>query len=185
MALILAIGELSGAHLNPAVTIAFAARGDFPWARVPAYLSAQFTGAIVAALFLRALFGPAGDLGVPIPAPAVGAVRTWTLEIVLTAGLVTVILGTASRARNVGGLSAIGIGGYIVLAGLWAGPLGAGSMNPARSLGSALVAGRLDDVWIYLVGPLAGALVAVVLAYILRGPGGDDEARESAQGAAG
>ncbi|MEA2557733.1 MAG: hypothetical protein QOG88_1271, partial [Actinomycetota bacterium] len=99
MAVILALGEISGAHLNPAVTVAFALRRDFPWKRVPAYLAAEFAGALAAAGFLRALFGVAGQLGVTEPAPQVGDIRGLVLEVVLTAGLVTVILGTASRAR--------------------------------------------------------------------------------------
>jgi aquaporin Z len=182
MAIILALGEISGAHLNPAVTIAFAVRGDFPWDRVPGYLLGEFAGAITASACLRAFFGTAGALGVNSPTPMLGDVRSFGLEVLITVGLVTVILGTASRARNVGGLSAIAIGGYVALAGLWADHLTGASMNPARSLGPALVAARFTHLWIYLLAPITGALISVVLARGLRGPGGQPASRESAQG---
>jgi aquaporin Z len=104
------------------------------------------------------------------------------LEGVLTAGLITVILGTASRGRNVGALSAVAIGGYIALAGLWAAPLTGASMNPVRSIGPAVVSSNYTALWVYLVGPLAGALLAVALARALRGPGGDGASRRAAQG---
>ncbi|TQF02819.1 aquaporin [Kitasatospora acidiphila] len=134
LALVYTLGETSGAHLNPAVTLAFAARRDFPWRWVPGYLLAQCTGAIAAAGLLRALFGTAGDLGVSVPRAGVGDSTALVLEVVLTLGLVTVILGTASGARNIGHNAAIAVGCYVALAGLWSGPLGGASMNPARSL---------------------------------------------------
>ncbi|MEU8515064.1 aquaporin [Kitasatospora sp. NPDC048722] len=170
LALIYTLGETSGAHFNPAVTLAFAARGNFPWRRVPAYLAAQLAGALAAAGLLRALFGTAGGLGVTRPGPGVGVGAALALEIVLTLGLVTVILATASGARNVGHNAAIAVGGYIALAGLWAGAASGASMNPARSLAPALVGGQGGPLWIYLVGPLAGAALAVPLAWALRGP---------------
>ncbi|MDH6132265.1 aquaporin Z [Kitasatospora sp. MAA4] len=170
LALIYALGETSGAHLNPAVSVAFAARGDFPWRRVPGYVLAQLAGAFAAASLLRALFGTVGRLGATVPGPGVGDGAALVLEVVLTMGLVTVILGTASGARNIGHNAAIAVGGYVALAGLWAGPASGGSMNPARSLGPAVVSGSAGQVWIYLVGPLVGAVLAVPLAWILRGP---------------
>ena len=170
LALIYTIGETSGAHLNPAVTVAFAARGHFPWRRVPGYVLAQVCGAVLAAGLLRSLFGTVGRLGGTFPGRGIGAWPALVMEIVLTFGLMTVILGTASGARNVGHNAAIAVGGYVVLAGLWASPASGASMNPARSLGPALVGGDLHDVWIYLVGPLAGGLLAVALAWALRGP---------------
>jgi len=170
LALIYALGETSGAHLNPAVSVAFAARGDFPWRRVPGYLLAQLTGSLAAAALLRGLFGTSGRLGATVPGRGIGSGTALVLEIVLTLGLVTVILGTASGARNIGHNAAIAVGGYVALAGLWAGPASGGSMNPARSLGPALVGGTVGPLWIYLVGPMAGAVLAVPLAWVLRGP---------------
>ncbi len=183
LALIYTIGETSGAHLNPAVTVAFAARGNFPWRRVPGYLVAQLAGAVTAAGLLRLLFGDAGGLGRTAPRHGIAAPTALVVEIVLTFGLVTVILGTASGARNVGHNAAIAVGGYVALAGLWASPVSGASMNPARSLGPALVSGNLGSVWIYVLGPLAGSLLAVVLAWALRG-GPSPAARITAQGAA-
>jgi aquaporin Z len=182
LALIYTIGETSGAHLNPAVTVGFAARGHFPWRRVPGYLLAQVSGAVLAAGLLRSLFGDAGGLGGTAPGREIGAGTALVMEIVLTFGLVTVILGTASGARNVGHNAAIAVGGYVALAGLWASPVSGASMNPARSLsGPALVSGDLHSTWIYLAGPLAGGLVAVALAWALRGPP-SPAANQAAQG---
>jgi aquaporin Z len=181
LALIYTIGETSGAHLNPAVTLAFAVRGNFPWRRVPGYLAAQLVGATAAAGVLRAMFGTAVTAGLTVPGPHIGQGTALGMEILLTAGLVTVILGTASGARNVGHNAGIAVGGYIALAGLWASPVSGASMNPARSIGPALVSGRLADWWIYLAGPLAGALAAVALAWAVRGPPAF-AANEAAQG---
>jgi len=169
LAMIYTIGETSGAHLNPAVTVAFAARGNFPWRRVPGYLFAQVGGAVLAAGLLRALFGTAGRLGGTYPGRGIGVAPALVLEVVLTFGLVSVILGTASGARNVGHNAAIAVGGYVALAGLWASPVSGASMNPARSLGPDLISGDVHDLWIYLVGPMAGGLLAVALAWVLRG----------------
>ncbi|WP_406115823.1 MIP/aquaporin family protein [Kitasatospora purpeofusca] len=170
LALIYTLGETSGAHLNPAVTLAFAARGNFPWRRVPGYLAAQLAGALAATGLLRALFGTTGNVGATVPAPGIGTAVAFSLETVLTLGLVTVILGTASGARNIGHNAAIAVGGYIVLAGLWAGAATGASMNPARSLAPVLAGGSGGPVWIYLLAPLVGAALAVPLAWILRGP---------------
>jgi aquaporin Z len=170
-AIIYFMGTVSGAHLNPAVTIAFALRGNFPWKRVPGYLGAEMVGAVAAAAFLRATFSDIGQLGATGPGSGVSAGTVVLIEALLTAGLVSVILGTASGARNIGSNAAIAVAGYIILAGLWAAPISGASMNPARSLGPALVGGHWTDWWAYLVGPLAGAVIAVGIAWILRGPG--------------
>ena len=169
LALIYTIGATSGAHLNPAVTVGFAARGHFPWGRVPGYVLAQVCGATAAAALLRLMFGTAGRLGGTFPGHGIPAGTALVTEIVLSFGLMTVILGTSSGARNVGHNAAIAIGGYVALAGLWASPVSGASMNPARSLGPALVSGDLGFIWIYLAGPMAGALLAVGLAWALRG----------------
>ncbi|MCI4336145.1 MAG: aquaporin [Thermoplasmata archaeon] len=182
MAIILFMGATSGAHLNPAVSIAFAARGDFPWRRVPGYIVAQLLGAVLACGLLASLFGHAGSLGATFPGAGVTNAQALVFEVILTLGLVSTILGTASRAQNIGALAAIAVGGYIVLAGLWSAPISGASMNPARSLGPDLLLGNLSTAWIYIVGPIIGALLAVGVAYVLRGPGGDQPAISAAQG---
>ncbi len=182
MAVILAIGAVSGAHLNPVVTIAFLLRDEFPLRRVPLYIVAQVGGALLACLFLWAMFGKAGHLGATLPGAHISDVKAMWIEAVLTCGLVTTILGTASGAQNVGPLSAIAVAGYISLAGLWAGPVTGASMNPARSLGPQIVGAEYAHLWVYLAGPTIGMLVAVAFAYVLRGPGGDPTAVRAAQG---
>jgi aquaporin Z len=183
MAIIYFMGTISGAHLNPAVSIAFALRRNFPWKRVPGYVAAQLVGSLLAAAFLRATFGDIGDLGATLPGVGTSAATTVLVEIVLTAGLVSVILGTASGARNIGANAALAVGGYIVLAGLWAAPVSGASMNPARSLGPALVGGHWADWWAYVIGPVAGGVIAVGIAWVLRGPP-SQVADEAAQGTA-
>jgi aquaporin Z len=185
MAVILFMGAVSGAHLNPVVSIAFAMRRDFPWYRVPFYIAAQLVGATLACLFLLGVFGNVEHLGATLPGPGYAAWQALLVEIALTAGLASVILGTASAAQNVGTIGALGVGGYIALAGLWAAPVSGASMNPARSFGPALVGGDWHAYWVYLLGPLAGAIIAVACAVILRGPGGDPTARAAASGRPG
>jgi len=163
------MGAISGAHLNPAVSLAFAARGDFPWRRVPGYLVAQLLGATLACLLLWAMFGKIGMLGATEPGAGFTDVQAMFMELVLTAGLVSTILGTASRAQNVGAMSALAVGGYIALAGLWSSPVSGASMNPARSFGPDLVLGDFSAYWVYVAGPLAGALLAGGFAWVLRG----------------
>jgi aquaporin Z len=182
MAIILFMGAVSGAHLNPVVSVAFALRGDFPWRRVPWYTIAQLVGATLASAFLLGIFGNIEHLGATLPGPGYHAWQAFLMEIVLTGGLVSVILGTASSAQNVGTIGALGVGGYIALAGLWAAPVSGTSMNPARSFGPALVAGDWSAYWAYLAGPLLGAMIAVGSAWILRGRGGDAAARAAATG---
>jgi aquaporin Z len=172
MAIILFMGAVSGAHLNPAVSLAFALRGDFPWKRVPGYIIIQLIGAALACLFLLAVFGNIQHLGATLPGPSYADWQALLMEIVLTATLVSVILGTASAAQNVGAIAALGVGGYIALAGLWSAPVSGTSMNPARSFGPALVSGDFSSYWVYVAGPIAGALIAVGCAFILRGRGG-------------
>jgi aquaporin Z len=172
MAIILFMGAVSGAHLNPAVSLAFALRGDFPWKRVPGYVIIQLIGATLACLFLLAVFGNVQHLGATLPGPGYANWQALLMEIVLTATLVSVILGTASAAQNVGAIAALGVGGYIALAGLWSAPVSGTSMNPARSFGPALVSGDFSSYWVYVAGPIAGALIAVGCAFILRGRGG-------------
>jgi aquaporin Z len=185
MAIILFMGAVSGAHLNPAVSIAFALRGDFPWQRVPAYVVSQFAGAVAATLLLWALIGKHGSAGMTLPGPGVSTATALLFEMLLTVGLVSTILGTASGAQQVGPFAAIAVGSYIALAGLWGAPVSSASMNPARSLGPALVLGDWKSWWAYLVGPTAGGVIAVGIAYILRGPGGGTHSVQAAQGTLG
>jgi aquaporin Z len=185
LAIILFMGAVSGAHLNPAVTIAFTMRGDFPRRRVPSYIAAQFVGAVLATLMLVGLVGKQGTAGLTLPGPGIAAWVALLWEAALTVGLVSVILGTASGAQQIGAMAAIGVGSYIALAGLIGAPLSGASMNPARSLGPALVLGDWTSWWAYLVGPLIGALVAVGIADILRGRGGGELSRLAAQGSLG
>ena len=170
MAIIYFMGTVSGAHLNPAVTLAFALRRNFPWGRVPGYIVAQLAGGIAAALFLRMMFGRLGNIGATVPGEGVSSAQALFMEVLLTTGLINTILGTASGARNIGTNGALAIGGYIALAGLWAEPITGASMNPARSIAPDLLRGDFATTWIYIVGPLAGALIAVVFEWILKGP---------------
>jgi aquaporin Z len=170
MAIIYSMGAVSGAHLNPAVTISFAVRGNFPLKRVPGYVAAQLAGSVLAAVFLRAMFGNIGQLGATEPGAGISARTTFLIELVLTVGLVSVILGTASGARNIGANAALAVAGYIALAGLWAAPVTGASMNPARSLGPALIGAHWTAEWAYIAGPVIGGAIAVGFAWILRGP---------------
>ena len=156
MAVILFMGKVSGAHLNPAVSIAFSLRGDFPWRRVPGYIIAQLIGATLAALFLHAVINVSASYGSNYPAFGYSASNAFLMEAVLTLGLVSVILGTASGAQNIGILGAIGVGAYIALAGLWGSPISGASMNPARTFGPNLVATDFTSYWVYVAGPLVG-----------------------------
>jgi aquaporin Z len=185
VAIILFMGAVSGAHLNPAVSLAFALRGDFPWRRLPLYLIAQCAGAVLAPLLLWALIGRHGSAGLTLPGPGISATTAMLWELVLTTGLVSTILGSASGAQSVGQFAAIAVGSYIALAGLWGSPVSGASMNPARSLGPALVLGDWTAWWAYLVGPAAGSVIAVGIAYVLRGAGGGKQSTQAAQGTLG
>src|SRR6516165_5993809 len=184
-AIILFMGAVSGAHLNPGVSISFALRGNFPWKRVPAYTVAQLLGAILATLLLWAMIGKQGSAGLTLPGHGISTGTALLWEMVLTVGLVSVILGTASGAQQLGALAAVGVGSYIALAGLWGAPVSGASMNTARSLGPALVLNDWTSWWAYLIGPIAGAVIAVGFAVVLRGPGGGAAGTQAAQGTLG
>ncbi len=170
MVAIYSIGAVSGAHLNPAVSFAFALRRNFPWRRVPAYVSAQIAGAFMATVLLRTLFGLLNDVGATKPGHNITAPQACVIEVVLTAALVTTILGTASGARNVGANAGVAVGAYIALAGMWASPLTGASMNVARSLAPDLLRGDFSTTWVYVLGPLFGAGIGVALEWALKGP---------------
>ena len=182
MGIILFMGKVSGAHLNPAVSLAFAARGDFPWRRVPGYIVVQLIGATLAALVLHAIINVSASYGSNYPASGYSAGAAFWMELILTFGLVSVILGTASGAQNIGLFGAIGVGGYIALAGLWGSPISGTSMNPARTFGPDLIGQDWTSYWVYVAGPLAGALLAVLIAFVLRGQGGGRAGSGAAQG---
>jgi aquaporin Z len=182
MAIIMFMGKVSGAHLNPAVSMAFALRGDFPWRRVPGYVVMQLAGAAVAALILRQVINVSAVYGSNYPATGHSNGAALGMELLLTLGLVSVILGTASGAQNIGIFGALGVGGYIALAGLWGSPISGASMNPARTFGPDLIAGNWTAYWVYVVGPLVGAAIAVGVAFVLRGPGGGRAGSLAAQG---
>ena len=183
MGVILFMGKVSGAHLNPAVSLAFALRRDFPWRRVPGYVVVQLIGATLAALFLHQVIDVSATYGSNYPASGYSAGAAFWMEFILTVGLVSVILGTASGAQNVGLFGAIGVGAYIALAGLWGSPISGASMNPARTFGPDLVGGDFSHYLVYVAGPIAGAAAAVVIAFVLRGPGGGESGSGAGQGA--
>jgi aquaporin Z len=183
LAIILFMGKISGAHLNPAVSIAFALRGDFPWGRVPGYIIVQLAGASLAAWFLQAVVNVSASFGSNYPASSHTDFDAFLMEAVLTFVLVSVILGTASGAQNLGVFGALGVGGYIALAGLWGSPISGASMNPARTFGPDVISADFGSYWVYVVGPLAGAVIAVAFAFVLRGPGGGVAGSSAAQGA--
>jgi aquaporin Z len=175
MAMIYALGPLSGLHINPAVTLAFTARRVFKAAWVPSYLAAQMAGAITAALFLQGVFGHvASGSNYPISTPG-GEWRSLVMETVLTAILVTVILHTATGYRSIGHNAALAVGATVALDGLFASPISGASMNPARTLGPDIVAADFTGWWIYLVGPAVGAAIAVAVIILLRGPPDQEE----------
>jgi aquaporin Z len=169
MAMIYAWGPLSGLHINPAVTFAFACRQVFSVAWVVPYWVAQFAGAIAAAWFLQALFGHVSAGGnYPISTPG-GDWRSLVMEFVLTFILVSIILNTATGSRSIGHNAAIAVGATVALLGLFASPISGASMNPARSLGPDIVGVDFTGWWVYVAGPVAGAFIAVVVITLLRG----------------
>jgi aquaporin NIP len=168
MVMVYATGHLSGAHINPAVTVAFVVTRHFPARDALAYVGAQVVGAIAAALVLLAVWtGAPADLGATVP--SVGAGSALVYEFLLTAFLMFVILAVATDTRAVGSAAAIAIGGTIALDALFGGPVSGASMNPARSLGPALVAGEWQDFWVYLAGPLLGACAGAFAYQAVRG----------------
>ena len=181
-AIILFMGKVSGAHLNPAVSIGFAVRGDFPWIRVPGYILVQLVGAALAAWFLQSVIHVSATFGANYPAAGASSLDAFWMEAVLTLGLLSVILGTASGAQNTGIIGGAAVGAYIALAGLWGSPISGASMNPARTFGPDLVGASFTDYWVYVAGPLVGTIAAVGAAFLLRGRGGDRTSLAAAQG---
>jgi aquaporin Z len=182
LSLIYAVSDISGAHFNPAVSLAFALRGAFPWPKLPAYWVSQIAGAVAGAGCSRWFLDGRESLGVT--SCKVPALTGLLIEATLTMLLVTVIIHTSKRKGVVGPQAALAVGATIVYCALWAGHWTGASMNPARSLGPALITLRFQQLWIYAIGPSLGAIVAVGLAFTLRGPSSAAE-EESANGKAG
>ena len=159
LAMIYTLGDVSGAHLNPAVTIAFSAAGRFEVTRVIPYVAAQFTGAFAASGLLRVLFPSHTTLGITLPAGPV--FQSFILEVVLTFLLMLVILSVSTGAKEKGITAGIAVGAVIALEAMFAGPICGASMNPARSLAPAIVSGNINALWLYLTAPVLGALLAI------------------------
>ena len=166
--MVAAVGHISGAHFNPAVTLAFALTRHFPIREVLAYVGAQLLGAVAGALTLQTLFGSVANLGATLPAGS--ALQALGLEISLSAVLMFVIIAVATDTRAAGQLAALAIGATVALDALWGGPISGASMNPARSFGPALVAGIWRDQWVYWIGPIVGAALGAVIYQLLRKP---------------
>jgi MIP family channel proteins len=167
MAMIYAVGHVSGAHFNPAVSFAFALTRHFPWPRAAAYGAAQAAGALAAAAILRASLGDRAHVGATLPSGSQGQSFLW--EVVLTFFLMFVIMAVATDTRAVGEAAAIAIGGTVGLDAMFGGPISGASMNPARSLGPALVSGDLHALWLYIVAPLVGAALGALAYQFVRG----------------
>jgi len=166
--MVAAVGHISGAHFNPAVTLAFALTRHFPIREVLAYVGAQLLGAVAGALTLQTLFGSVANLGATLPAGS--ALQALGLEILLSAVLMFVIIAVATDTRAAGQLAALAIGATVALDALWGGPISGASMNPARSFGPALAAGIWRDQWVYWIGPIVGAALGAVIYQLLRKP---------------
>jgi aquaporin NIP len=164
---IYAVGHISGAHFNPGVTFAFALSRHFPWSRAVSYWGAQLLGALAAAALLRGSLGNVADVGATLPSGSQGQAFLW--ELVLTFFLMFVIMAVATDSRAVGEAAAIAIGGTVGLDAMFGGPISGASMNPARSIGPALVSGNLHGLWLYIVAPVAGASAAALTYQFLRG----------------
>lgn len=161
MAMIYALGHISGAHINPAVTIAFALTKHFPWKNVPIYCFFQIAGAICASLLLKASLGSHAGLGATLPSGSEG--QSFVVELMLTFFLMFVVMSVATDVRAIGHAAAIAIGSSVALEAIFAGPITGASMNPARSFGPALVGWTWDSQWVYWVAPTVGAAAAAFI----------------------
>ena len=160
-AMIEALGDISGAHLNPAVSVGFALAGRFPWRQVPGYMAAQFVGAFAASFTVRALLPESPTLGEH--SPHIIAPRAFALECLLGLFLMMTILGVTAKAKERGLQAGLAIGAAVFLGVLLAGPISGGSMNPARSIAPGVVSGRTDELWIYVLAPMLGAAIAGIV----------------------
>jgi aquaporin NIP len=166
MAMIYTFGEKSGAHFNPAVTLAFAVQKTFPFSQLLPYILSQASGAICASFVLKTLFPASKYLGATLPSGT--AAQSWIMEAFLTLFLMLTVFSVSERGREKGLLAGLAVGAVVLLEAMFAGPVSGASMNPARSLAPALASGSLSNVWIYLTAPVAGSLFAVVLHRLLK-----------------
>ena len=160
MGMIYAFGDISGAHMNPAVTFGFAYAKKFPWKEVPAYVLAQLIGAFLASGILLYLFPESQTLGATLP--GLSALKVFILEIILSFFLMVVIINVSTGSKEIGLVAGIAIGSVVLLEAMFAGPITGASMNPARSIAPAVVSGNIADLWIYIFAPIIGCLLAVV-----------------------
>jgi len=160
MAMIYAFGETSGAHFNPAVTIAFAYAKKFSWKEVPKYIIVQVLGALTASLILWYLFPTSEHLGATIPSVDVG--RAFVMELLLTFFLMVVIINVSTGSKEIGIIAGIAVGAVVLLEAMFAGPITNASMNPARSIAPAIVAGKMQHLWMYILAPILGSILAVI-----------------------
>ena len=166
MAMIYAFGETSGAHFNPAVTIGFAYAKKFAWKEVPKYITAQVLGAFAASLVLWFLFPASEYLGATIP--TIDVWRAFVLELLLTFFLMVVIINVSTGSKEMGIIAGIAVGGVVLLEAMFAGPITNASMNPARSIAPNIVSGNIEGLWLYIVAPILGALLAVVSCKLIK-----------------
>lgn len=169
LAMIYTVGDASGCHLNPAVTVGFAVAGRFGWSRVGPYIAAECAGAGLASATLRVMFPHHPTLGATLPVGA--SEQSWVLEFLLTLMLMVVVLSVATGAKEKGLLAGVAVGALIALEALFGGPVSGASMNPARSLAPAIVSGRIDHLWVYLTAPVAGALCGVAVCRVIHPSG--------------
>ena len=174
MAMIYAFGETSGAHFNPAVTIAFAFAKKFAWKEVPKYIIAQILGAFAASLVLWFLFPTSETLGATIP--TVDVWRAFVLELLLTFFLMVVIINVSTGSKEMGIIAGIAIGGVVLLEAMFAGPITNASMNPARSIAPNIVSVNIEGLWLYILAPIMGAILAVVSCRLIKEDNCCDEA---------
>lgn len=160
MAMVYAFGDISGAHINPAVTIAFAYAKRFPWKEVPAYVISQIIGAFAASLILWYLFPDSETLGATLP--AIDHFKVFVLEVILSFFLMVVIINVSTGSKEIGPIAGIAIGGVVLLEAMFAGPITGASMNPARSIAPAVISGNISSLWIYILAPIIGCLLAVI-----------------------
>ena len=166
MGMIYAFGDISGAHMNPAVTIGFAYAKKFPWKEVPAYVLAQLIGAFLASGILLYLFPESQTLGATLP--GLSALKVFILEIILSFFLMVVIINVSTGSKEIGVVAGIAIGSVVLLEAMFAGPITGASMNPARSIAPAIVSGNIADLWIYIFAPIIGCVLAVVTCKLVK-----------------
>jgi aquaporin Z len=174
LAMVYAVGDVSGCHLNPAVTLAFTVARRFPGRRVAPYVASQCLGAVTASGVLWAMFPSHPHLGATLPSGT--ALQSFVMEFVLTLILMFVILSVSTGAKEKGVMAGVAVGSVIALEALFAGPVSGASMNPARSLAPAVVSGRFEHLWVYLTAPVLGALAGVAVCGVVHGPGGRADA---------